>query len=126
VIALGDPGGDLPASAAETARLGARFGARPHLGADATRASFAAASGADLLHVSAHARLSFDGAALLLADGPIAPIEIARLVPAPRLVVLASCSGSAGIDDAQLSLAGALQPHTWASFEVVAARPAVR
>jgi CHAT domain-containing protein len=178
VIVLGDPRGDLPASAAETARLGARLGVEPHIRADATRAIFAAARGADLLHVSAHTKVDGGGTALMLADGPIAPVDIARLAPAPRLVVLASCSGSAGIDDAgsgslahafldagaehvvatkwtirdadaarliaafyeaggdrdpvqglaaaQLKLAGALETRTWASFEVFAARPAVR
>jgi tetratricopeptide (TPR) repeat protein len=175
-VVLGDPRGDLPASAAETARLAVRLGAEAHIRAEATRAAFATASGANLLHVSAHTRLDPDGMALVLADGPLGPADIARLAPAPRCVVLASCS-SAGIDEgnaslvhafldagaehvvatrwairdtdaarliaafyeaggdrdpirglaaAQQRLAGALHAHTWASFEVFAARPAVR
>ncbi|HSK05681.1 MAG TPA: CHAT domain-containing protein, partial [Kofleriaceae bacterium] len=162
----------------EAARLAVRLGARARIGGAATRAALAAAGGADLLHVSAHARLDADGAALVLADGPVTPLDIGRLRPAPRRVVLASCAGAAGTDDtgngslahafldagaehvvatkwtiqdtdaarlvmafydaggdrdpvsalaaAQRRLAGTLGVRTWASFEVFAARPAVR
>jgi hypothetical protein len=177
-VVLGDPLGDLPASADEAARLAVRLGAPARVGGAATRAAFAAAKGADLLHVSAHAKLDADGAALVLADGSVTALDIGRLAPAPRRVVLASCAGAAGTDDtghgslahafldagaehvvatkwtiqdadaarlvtafydaggdrdpvaalaaAQRRLAGTLGVRTWASFEVFAARPAVR
>jgi tetratricopeptide (TPR) repeat protein len=177
-VVLGDPQGDLPASAAETSRIAARLRTPARVGPAATRAALAGASGADLLHISAHTRIDFDGAALMLADGAVAPVEIARLARGPRRVVLASCGASAGTDDmgggslahafldagaehvvatkwtiedgdaarlvaafydaggdrdpirgleaAQRRLAGTLTARTWASFEVFAARPALR
>ena len=99
-VVIGDPTADLPESAGEARRIAARLEVAPYLGAAATRAAFAAASGAALLHVSGHTKQGLDGAALLLADGRVTPDDIARLAPGPRRVVLASCAAGAGRDEA--------------------------
>jgi CHAT domain-containing protein len=70
------------------------------VGAAATRAAFLGAAGAAILHVAAHTAQGRGGATLDLSDGPIGLADIARLAPAPRLVVLASCGAAAGRDDA--------------------------
>ncbi|HET7500275.1 MAG TPA: CHAT domain-containing protein [Kofleriaceae bacterium] len=99
-IAIGDPGGDLKAAAEEARRVAVRLGGRVLVGPAATRAALATAVGGDVLHIAAHTTLRLDGATLELADGPVPVTEIARMAPAPRLVVLASCGGAAGRDDA--------------------------
>ena len=99
-IAVGDPNGDLPAAAREARRVATQLGGSALVGTAATRGAFAAAAGADVLHVAAHTTQRRDGATLDLADGPVTLADVAKLVPAPRLVVLASCGGAAGRDDA--------------------------
>jgi hypothetical protein len=98
-VVLGDPEGDLPASAGESLRIAGQLRVTARLGRQATRAALEAARGVELLHVSARAGLGAVGSSLRLADGPVSPADVARLAPAPRRVVLASCAGSAGIDD---------------------------
>jgi tetratricopeptide (TPR) repeat protein len=100
VIAIGDPGGDLPAAAAEARKVAERLDGHALVGAAATRAAFAAAAGADVLHLAAHTAQRPDGATLDLADGPVTVADASRLAPPPRLVVLASCDTAAGRDDA--------------------------
>ncbi|HEX4420172.1 MAG TPA: CHAT domain-containing protein [Kofleriaceae bacterium] len=99
-IVIGDPTGDLPAAAAEARQVAAQLHADLLIGGAATRAAFARAAGADVLHIAAHTTLRPEGETLELADGPIAAADIAGLGRAPRLVVLASCSTAAGRDDA--------------------------
>lgn len=101
VIAIGDPGGDLPAAAAEVRHVAEQLKGSALVGAAATRAAFAKAAGADVLHVAAHTTQRPDGATLELAGGVgVTAADVAKLVPAPRLVVLASCGAAAGRDDA--------------------------
>jgi tetratricopeptide (TPR) repeat protein len=99
-VVIGDPKGDLPAAALEARKLAAALKTTAVVGGAATRAAFAGAAGAELLHVAAHTEQRPDGATLELGDGAIGIGDIARLVPAPGLVVLASCGGAAGRDDA--------------------------
>ena len=99
-IVVGDPRGDLPAAAEEARKVAARLAVPALVGPAATRAAVLSAAGADVLHVAAHTEQRHDGATLELSDGPIALADIARLAPAPRLVVLASCGAAAGRDDA--------------------------
>lgn len=99
-IAIGDPGGDLPAAADEARQVAQRLQGRAFTGAAATRAAFENAAGAGVMHIAAHTTQRRDGATLDLADGPVTTADIAKLAPAPRLVVLASCGGAAGRDDA--------------------------
>lgn len=99
-IAIGDPGGDLPAAAAEVRQVAQLLKGRAFIGAAATRAAFASAAGADVMHVAAHTTQRADGATLDLVDGPVTTADIAKLTPAPRLVVMASCGAAAGRDDA--------------------------
>jgi CHAT domain-containing protein len=101
VIAIGDPGGDLPAAAAEARQVAEQLHGSALVGAAATRAAFANAAGADVLHIAAHTTQRPDGATLELAGGEgVTVADVAKLVPAPRLVVLASCGAAAGRDDA--------------------------
>lgn len=99
-IVVGDPHGDLPAAASEARKVASQLGGTALVGGAATRAAFAMAAGVDVLHVAAHTTQRRDGATLDLADGPITVADVAKLGPAPRLVVLASCGGAAGRDDA--------------------------
>jgi tetratricopeptide (TPR) repeat protein len=98
-VVLGDPTENLPASAEEVKRVAARLAVEPRLGKAATRAAFAAAAGAPLLHVSGHSTQDLDGPALQLADGRVTPADLARLGAAPRLVVLATCAAGRGRDE---------------------------
>ncbi|HSR95443.1 MAG TPA: CHAT domain-containing protein [Kofleriaceae bacterium] len=100
VIAIGDPNGDLPQAASETRKLATRLQGNALIGPAATRAAFANVAGARLLHVAAHTTRRGGAATLKLADGAVSLDDIARLSPAPRVVVLASCGASAGRDDA--------------------------
>lgn len=99
-FAIGDPNGDLPEAANEARKLAARLQGTALIGAQATRKAFANTAGAELLHVAAHTTRRRGGATLELADGPVSLDDIAKLTPAPRMVVLASCGASAGRDDA--------------------------
>ncbi|MBX3159456.1 MAG: CHAT domain-containing protein [Deltaproteobacteria bacterium] len=99
-IVIGDPRGDLPASAEEARRVAARLGVSPHVGGAASRGLVRGAGRASLLHVAARTTMPLDGAALELADGPLAAAELATLPSAPRVVVLASCGAATGRDDA--------------------------
>jgi tetratricopeptide (TPR) repeat protein len=99
-IAIGDPTGDLPEAANEARKLAARLEGTALIGGEATRAAFARTAGAGLLHVAAHTTRRRGGATLELSDGPVSLDDIAKLAPAPRVVVLASCGASAGRDDA--------------------------
>lgn len=97
---FGDPTGDLPASAIEARAVAARLNAVPKIGAAATAEAIAQARGAEILHVAAHTALQLEGAVLHLHDRALTALEIGELRPAPRLVVLASCGGATGHDDA--------------------------
>jgi hypothetical protein len=99
MVVLGDPSRDLAASAGEAIRIADRLGATRYLHAAATRAAFATARGAALLHVSAHAARDLDGPALVLADGRATVADIAGLAPGPRRVVLATCASAVGQDE---------------------------
>ena len=99
-VVVGDPRGDLPAAAEEARKVAARLAVPALVGRAATRAAFLAAAGGDVLHVAAHTQQRRGDATLELGDGPITLADIARLAPAPRLVVLASCGAAAGRDDA--------------------------
>jgi tetratricopeptide (TPR) repeat protein len=99
-ISIGDPEGDLPNAAGEARKVAARLKGTALIGAEATRAAFARVAGARLLHVAAHTTRRSGGATLRLADGPVSLDDIAKLAPAPAVVVLASCGASAGRDDA--------------------------
>lgn len=90
-VVLGDPGADLPGARDEASAVAATLGVSAHLGPAADRAALAAARGAALLHVAAHAEWTLDGPILPLADGAITAADLEALGPAPRLVVLASC-----------------------------------
>lgn len=98
-VVIGDPTADLPASAGEATRIAKRLGVEPYLRAAATHKAFETASGAPLLHFSGHTEQDLDGAALLLADRRIRPGDIAKLLPGPRRVVLASCAAKVGRDE---------------------------
>jgi len=100
VIAIGDPQGDLPEAAREATDVASRFAGKAFVGALATRASLARASGAKVLHIAAHTTQQFNGSILHLADGDATVADVASLAAPPRLVVLATCAGSAGQDDA--------------------------
>lgn len=99
-VVIGDPGGDLPAAADEARRVARRLRGSALVGAAATRAAFAGAAGAAVMHIAAHTTQGRDGATLDLADGPVTVADVAKLVPAPGLVVLASCGAAEGRDDA--------------------------
>jgi len=99
-VVLGDPAGDLPASADEATRVAQSLNASLYIGARATRAALATARGAAVLHIAAHAHLGSVASVLQLADGDAGGAELAALDPPPRLVVLASCASAAGSDDA--------------------------
>lgn len=99
VVVIGDPAGDLPASADEARGVARNLGGSLYVAAEATQAAFATARGASVLHVAAHTRLRGASSALQLADGDLTSTAIAMLDPPPRLVVLASCATAAGSDD---------------------------
>lgn len=100
VVAIGDPDGDLPASAREARDVAAQLRGSALVGPAATRAGLAGASAARVLHVAAHTTHGTGEATLELADGPVTATDIATLALAPDLVVLASCGAAAGRDDA--------------------------
>ena len=100
VVAIGDPGGDLPASAREARDVAAQLRGSALVGPAATRAGLASATAVRVLHVAAHTTHGSNEAMLELADGPLTATEIARLALVPDLVVLASCGAAAGRDDA--------------------------
>ena len=97
-VVLGDPTGDLPAAAGEARALAARLHGVLRLGREATAAALRVDTA--LLHIAGHTVQRLDGAALQLADGPLAADAIAQLAIAPRVVVLASCGAAVGRDDA--------------------------
>ena len=99
-VVIGDPKRDLPAAADDARRLAVLLGATVFVGDKATRASFHAAGGTRLLHIAAHTTQRSGAAAIELADGPLGVDAVAELVPAPSLVVLATCGASNGRDDA--------------------------
>jgi tetratricopeptide (TPR) repeat protein len=99
VAVFGDPTGDLAASRDEAQAVARRLGVAAVVGAEATRAAFRRASGAEILHVAAHIRVDDDGPRLLLADGPVTPRDVASWPGAPRLVVLATCGSAAARDE---------------------------
>lgn len=99
-LVIGDPGNDLAAAAGEARRVAAHLATTARVGAAATRSAFASAAGATLLHIAAHTTERFGDAVIELADGPLGVDAIARLVPPPRFVMLATCGGAAGRDDA--------------------------
>jgi tetratricopeptide (TPR) repeat protein len=99
-VAIGDPTGDLPASAREADQVAARLHGTAFVGAAATRSALSSARGGDVLHIAAHTAMRLDGAVLRLHDGDLTAAEIAALQPAARLVVLASCGAATGRDDA--------------------------
>ncbi len=100
VIAIGDPGSDLPASTREARDVARQLRGSALVGPAATRAGLASAAAARVLHVAAHTAQRTGEAALELADGPVTATDIAQLALAPDLVVLASCGAAAGRDDA--------------------------
>jgi tetratricopeptide (TPR) repeat protein len=99
-VVLGDPRADLPSARAEATAVAARLRVTAQLGAAATTSALAAARGARLLHVAAHAQLDARGARLLLADRAVGRGDIAAGDGAPAIVVLASCGGAIARDDA--------------------------
>ncbi len=99
-VAIGDPTGDLPASASEAMEVATRMRGTPIIGAAATAGAFASVRGADVVHVAAHTAMRLDGAVLRLHDGDLTAAAISALRPAARLVVLASCGAATGRDDA--------------------------
>lgn len=107
VIAIGDPREDLPQAASEARKLAERLHGTALIGKQATRAALAVTAGIDLLHVAAHTTRGRGAAMLELADGPVSLDDIARLAPAPRVVVLASCASSGRDDPGSGSLTGA-------------------
>lgn len=100
VIAIGDPTKDLPRSAVEAERVAKQLGGQVFLQDRATRAAFRQARGAALLHIAAHTLRKRGGPVIQLNDGSLSAADVELLQPAPHLVVLASCSGSIGHDDA--------------------------
>lgn len=99
-IVIGDPQGNLRAAAEEARQVARRLEGSALVGPAATRAAFVKSTGADVLHIAAHTTRGRDGAVLDLTDGPVTVADIAKLAPAPRLVVLASCGAATGRDDA--------------------------
>jgi tetratricopeptide (TPR) repeat protein len=99
-IAIGNPTGDLRASETEATAVAERLHGVAKIGAAATGSVVEHARGADLLHVAAHTAMQLEGAVLRLHDRDVSAVEISELRPAPRLVVLASCGGATGLDDA--------------------------
>jgi hypothetical protein len=97
---IGDPGSDLPAAANEARRVATRIGGVALVGAAATRAAFDGSARAAVLHIAAHTSQRFGGATIDLSDGPVGVDALAKRVPAPHFVVLATCGASAGRDDA--------------------------
>lgn len=94
-VYLGDADGDLPAARAEVRRLA---GDHALVGSAATRAAFASARDAAILHVAVHGTITGGGGAVRLADGTFAATEVIDRGIAPALVVLAGCDTAASRD----------------------------
>ncbi|MEM1206940.1 MAG: CHAT domain-containing tetratricopeptide repeat protein [Acidobacteriota bacterium] len=90
-VVLGDPGGDLPAAAAEARDVADLLGVEPAIGAGADRAALRRGSRAPLLHVAAHTGLGATGPWLGLADGNLSTADLLAVPMAPRVAVLAGC-----------------------------------
>jgi tetratricopeptide (TPR) repeat protein len=93
-VVLADGRGDLPAAAAEGARVARALGVEASVGAAATQARLRAAAGARVLHVATHSGVDFRGGWLALADGDVTAAEVLAWRLRPRLVVLASCASA--------------------------------
>lgn len=94
-LALGDPRGDLPASAREAAMVAQVLFGRQALGASATRDVLAGARNARVLHVATHSETAAGVARLVLASESVTALELLEMQLAPRLAVIATCRSSA-------------------------------
>jgi tetratricopeptide (TPR) repeat protein len=87
--------GTLPGVRAEAIEVAAALGVEPVIDAAATAAALTTAAGATVLHVAAHGGIDAAGAYVELADRRVEAAELIAVRPAPRVVVLASCSSGA-------------------------------
>jgi tetratricopeptide (TPR) repeat protein len=99
-VVLGDPTDDLPSARAEASAVAAKLVVPAQLGIAATSSALAAARGARLLHIAAHAQVDARGARLVLADRALTRDDLVAGDGAPAIVVLASCGGAVARDDA--------------------------
>ncbi len=94
VASFADVAGDLPLARREVAPEEAQIHCR---GADVTRSTLAAAGDVGLLHIAVHAERERGVPALMLADGPLTPTEIAELnLSGAPVVLLAGCGTAPG------------------------------
>ena len=120
-VVIGDPGDNLPSARGEAVAVAERMHVTAQLGGSVASTALSGARGGSLLHLAMHAELQGDGPVLRFADRAVGTADIAAMLPAPRVVVLASCGGSAARDDAGWgSLAAAFLT---AGSEVVIASP---
>ena len=94
-VVLADPGGDLPEARREALEVARHLGADAALGAEASRAAWAAARDAEVLHVSGHSGVNGRGPWAAAADGEVLGSDVLDWNLRPRLVVLASCASAA-------------------------------
>lgn len=93
-MVLGDPLGDLPGAAKETADVATLLDVPAAIGEEATLDALLRARQARVLHLATHAGIGPRGPWLALADGKISADRIVQERVAPRLVVLASCASA--------------------------------
>jgi hypothetical protein len=90
IVSMADALGDLPCAASELRQAEARRWLR---GKEVTRASLRLCEPCGLLHLGLHARREQGVPQLLFADGPMGPVEIARLrLEGAPVVLLAGCA----------------------------------
>lgn len=99
MVMLADPQGDIHASRTAAEQLAQRLGATLYTGVHASRAALASARGRAVLHIVAHTRQRGVSSVIELADGDAGELEVGRLAPSPRIVVLTSCASAVGADD---------------------------
>lgn len=98
-LVIGDPLGDLPASRSEAQAVATRLSGSLHLGSTATMELLFKKHQWDVLHFATHIRRHRDEMRLLLANGGLGYHDIINSQISARLVVIAACGGSIGIDD---------------------------
>ncbi len=93
IASLADANGDLPSAASEVRREEAALWLR---GSQVRRERLQLERPVGLLHLGLHARRSLGVTQLLLADGPMSPVELAQLcLPGSPVVLLAGCDTGA-------------------------------